>query len=39
MNKKIGNNPLGELVKILKEIWIGFKIAEANRNKSGFGKF
>ena len=57
MNKRIGNNPLGELVKIirelrrddlspwnkfvtiLKEVWLGFKIAEANRHKSGFGKF
>lgn len=39
MNKKIGNNPLGELVKIIKDIILGFKIAEENRNKSGFGKF
>ena len=39
MNKKIGNNPLGELVKIIKEIWLGFKIAEQNRDKSQWGKF
>ena len=35
----LGNNPLGELVKILKDIWLGFKIAEKNRNKSQWGKF
>jgi hypothetical protein len=34
-----GNNPLGELVKIIKEIWLGFKIAEENRHKSQWGKF
>jgi hypothetical protein len=39
MDKRIGNNPLGELVKILREVWLGIKIAEANRHKSGFGKF
>lgn len=39
MNKRIGNNPLGELVKILKEVWLGIRIAEENRHKSGFGKF
>ena len=39
MNKKIGNNPLGELVKILKEVWLGFRIAEKNRDKSQWGKF
>jgi hypothetical protein len=39
MNKRIGNNPLGELVKILRELWMGIKIAEKNRHKSGFGKF
>lgn len=35
----LGNNPLGELVKIIKEIWLGFKIAEQNRDKSQWGKF
>ena len=32
-------NLLGEFIKILKEIWLGFKIAEANRDKSQWGKF
>jgi hypothetical protein len=35
----LGNNPLGELVKIIKEIWLGFNIAEQNRDKSQWGKF
>jgi hypothetical protein len=35
----LGNNPMGELVKILKEIWLGFTIAEQNRDKSQWGKF
>ena len=39
MNKRIANNPLGELVKILKELWLGIRIAEANRDKSQWGKF
>ena len=39
MNKKIGNNPLGELVKILRELWMGIRIAEENRDKSQWGKF
>ena len=39
MNKKIGNNPLGELVKILRELWLRVKIAEENRDKSQWGKF
>ena len=39
MNKRIGNNPLGELVKILREGWLGIRIAEKNRDKSQWGKF
>ena len=39
MNKRIANNALGELVNIIKEIWLGFKIAEKNRDKSQWGKF
>jgi hypothetical protein len=39
MRYLLGNNPLGELVKIIKEIWLGFKIAEGNRDKSQWGKF
>jgi hypothetical protein len=35
----LGNNPMGELVKILKEIWLGFTIAEQNRDNSQWGKF
>ena len=35
----VGNNPVGELVKIIKEIWLGFKIVEQNRDKSQWGKF
>jgi hypothetical protein len=27
------------IIKILKEVWIGFKIAEANRHHCGWGKF
>ena len=39
MNKRIANNPLGELVKILRELWLGIQIAEENRDKSQWGKF
>jgi hypothetical protein len=39
MKHLLGNNPLGELVRILKDIWLGFKIAEENRHKSQWGKF
>jgi hypothetical protein len=39
MRYLLGNNPLGELVRIIKEIWLGFKIAEENRDKSQWGKF
>ena len=39
MNKRIANNALGELVKIIREIWLGIRIAEANRDKSQWGKF
>ena len=35
----LGNNPMGELVRIFKEIWLGFKIAEQNRDRSQWGKF
>ena len=35
----LGNNPMGELVRIIKEIWLGFSIAEKNRDKSQWGKF
>jgi hypothetical protein len=27
------------LIKIMKDIWLGFKIAEENRHKSQWGKF
>jgi hypothetical protein len=30
---------MGEIVRIIKEIWLGFKIAEQNRDKSQWGKF
>jgi hypothetical protein len=30
---------LGEVKRVLGEIWLGFKIAEENRNKSQWGKF
>jgi hypothetical protein len=30
---------IDKIVKIIKDILLGFKIAEENRNKSGFGKF
>jgi hypothetical protein len=39
MKYLLGNNPLGEFIKIIKEIWLGFKIAEQNRDKSQWGKF
>jgi hypothetical protein len=28
-----------KILSILKEIWLGFKIAEENRHKSQWGKF
>ncbi len=28
-----------KIILILKEIWLGFKIAEENRHKSQWGKF
>ena len=39
MKYLLGNNPLGEFIKIVRELWLGIKIAEENRDKSGFGKF
>jgi hypothetical protein len=30
---------LGKVKRVLDEIWLGFKIAEENRNKSQWGKF
>ncbi len=39
MKYLLGNNPLGELVRIFKDIWLGLRIAEENRHKSQWGKF
>jgi hypothetical protein len=30
---------MNKILKILREIWLGFKIAEENRDKSQWGKF
>ncbi len=30
---------LGKIKRVLGEIWLGFTIAEQNRNKSQWGKF
>ena len=30
---------LGKVKRVLGEIWLGFKIAEENKNKSQWGKF
>ena len=32
-------NIVEKIKKVLSEIWLGFKIAEKNRNKSQWGKF
>jgi hypothetical protein len=39
MKYLLGNNPLGEFIKVVREVWLGFKIVEENRNKSQWGKF
>lgn len=38
-NYKKDNTLLKKIKKVLSEIWLGFKIAEENRNKSQWGKF
>jgi hypothetical protein len=30
---------LGKIKRVLSEVWLGFKIAEENKNKSQWGKF
>ena len=32
-------NIVQKIKKVLREIWLGFKIAEENKNKSQWGKF
>lgn len=38
-NYKKDNTLLKKIKKVLGEIWLGFTIAEQNRNKSQWGKF
>jgi len=38
-NYKKDNTLLKKIKKTLGEIWLGFKIAEENKNKSQWGKF
>jgi len=38
-NYKKDNTLLKKIKKILADIWLGFKIAEENKNKSQWGKF
>ena len=38
-NYKKDNTLLKKIKRTLSEIWLGFKIAEGNKNKSQWGKF
>jgi hypothetical protein len=38
-NYKKDNTIVKKIKRFFKEVWLGFKIAEENRNKSQWGKF